>query len=187
MAGDIRLETFKSILKDAARPNRFWMTINPIGATGSDGPQSSQPVPDWAETPMAFTVTSAELPSMMIGEVDLFWQGMTAKLTSDPTFDAFTCTFINDYDMTIKNFLDAWMQVETSISDNTRSSQAHYKAEILIEQLGRVGEVIRSYMLHGAWVSMMAAIPLNMGDTNRAEEIQITFNYDYWELVPNSG
>jgi hypothetical protein len=134
---------------------------------------------------MAFMVTSAELPSMMIGEVDLYWQGMTAKLTSDPTFDAFTCSFINDYNMVIKDFLDSWLQVEASIADNTRSSQAHYKAEILIEQLGRQGEVIRSYMLHGAWISMMAAIPLNMGETNRVEEVQVTFNYDFWTLEPN--
>ena len=182
MAGDIRLSAFKAQLKDAARPNRFWITINPIGAAGADGVQSSANIPEWQEEPMSFLVKSAGLPAATIGEIELNWQGMKAKIAGDPTFEDFTVTFVNDYEFKAKNFIEKWMQVVAKTDDNQRSSHARYKTEILVEQLGRTGEVIRTYNVQGAYPKQMDQVELSMESTDAVQELSVTFGYDTWEL-----
>lgn len=176
---EIKLDAFKGVVKDAARPNRFFMTIEQIGAEGGDGPQNSAQIPNWDEN-HCYLVKSAGLPPRTIGEVELNWQGMKAKLSGDPTYDEMTITLINDYDFKAKKFFESWLEVIAMTEENTRSSQGRYKANIKLDQLGRTGEIIASYRLHGAWPKQMDQIELSHESTDTIEELSMTIQLDYW-------
>ena len=169
----ITLADFKSQVADVARPNRFWVEITGGTAAGA-----------WQEQNMAFLAKSANLPARTIGEIELNWQGMKAKIAGDPTFDDFTMTFLNDYDFNLKKFIEDWMEEIATMATNNRTDHGTYKAEILVSQLGRTGdEVLRKYKLIGAYPKQMDAIELSMESNDQAEELSVTWGYDYFEIV----
>jgi hypothetical protein len=174
MAIDVKLETFKGQLKDGARPNRFAVSIS-----GNQGNQGAS----WIDNPMSFFVKTFSLPARTIGEIVVNYQGLQTKIAGDATYDDVTMTTHIDYDFKTKEYFEFWMEgivlVETE-GTNFRTAPAEYKAEILVEQLGRTGEVIASYTLVGAYPKQMDSIELSHESTDTLEELSITFGIDYW-------
>lgn len=174
MADDITLNGFKGNLKDAARPNRFWVTItgNMAGAS--------------FDNTISFFVKTFSIPSRTVGEIIVNYQGLQTKIAGDPTFDDVTMTLWNDYDFKAKKFFEAWLEGFVTMGTdgtNTRLAPADYKAEITVEQLGRSGETIATYELQGAYPKQMDAIELSHESTDTLEEINITFGYDFFKVL----
>lgn len=170
---EISLEAFKANLKDAARPNRFVLTLTPPAGIG---PGTNEE--------LAYIAKAASLPGRTIGEVPLNWQGMAAKLAGDPVFDPWDVTFVNDYDMKAKKTLDNWLQFVVDQTTNVRTVQQDYKAEILIRQIGRtLDDNLGEYKLIGAFPTIMAPVDLSFDTTDTAGEFTVTFAYDYFEKV----
>jgi hypothetical protein len=174
MGISVKLESLKGVLKDAARPNRFSVSI----ATSNTGNQGAA----WSED-KSFLVKTFSLPAREIGEILVNFQGMQTKMAGDPTFAAVTMTLHNDYDWNAKNFFEQWMEgialVETE-GTNTRTAPAEYKTEITVEQLGRDGETLATYVLVGAYPTSMDAIELSHESNDTLEELSITLSIDYW-------
>ena len=171
----IKISEFKSAVADVARPNRFWVQIT--GGTAANS---------WAEQPMAFLAKSASLPSRTIGDIILNWQGMQTKIAGDPTFDDFTMTFLNDMDFKVKSYFEKWMEEISTMESNVRTSQNTYKAEIIVTQLGRdASTILKSYKLIGAYPKQMDAVELSMESNDTPEELNVTFGYDYFEVLTN--
>lgn len=168
---DITLQSFKSAVRDAVRPNRFFVQI--VGGTAAGA---------WADTPFSYLAKSAGLPARTIGEIELNWQGMKAKIAGDPTFDDYTMTFINDYDFAIKSYFDAWLEEISTMESNVRTDPETYKAEIIVQQLGREGEILKTYRLIGAYPKQVDQIELNMESNDTASELSVTFGYDYFSI-----
>lgn len=166
----IGLSEFKAKVQDVARPNRFLMTFtSPAGGLDSES--------------QSYLVKGSQLPGRNIGEVLLNWQGMQAKLAGDPTFDDFNVTFLADYEMKARTTMETWMRFIDHQLTNERASQIEYKTEALVQQLGRKGEVLATYKLHGFWPKTMDPIDLNMESMDTAAEFNVTFSIDYWEQV----
>jgi len=169
---DIKLDSFRNNLKDLARPNRFLM----IFTRSSD------------ET-LSYLAKGAQLPGRVIDEIQANWQGMQAKIAGDPTFNDFTVTFINDYELKARKFVEKWLEDIAAMSTNVRSAPSsavaghHLDQGCRVQQLGRTGEVLREYKLVNAWPADMADIDLNMDSTSQMAEFTVTFKYDYFEVV----
>ena len=171
MGIDIKLETFKGTLKDVARSNRFCVTV-----TGHQGDAS------WTDN-MSFFVKGFPLPARTIGDVTLNYQGMQSKLAGDSTFDDVTMVLHNDYEFVAKSYIEKWMESIASVGTegtNLRAEPIEYKANIIVEQLGRNGETIAKYMIVGAYPKQMDQIDLNHENQDSPEEISVTFSVDYW-------
>jgi hypothetical protein len=174
---DVKLETFKGQLKDAARPNKFAVSIT--GAQGGIGAQ-------WIDTPFSYFVKSFSLPSRTIGEVLVNYMGLQTKFAGDATVDDVTMVTHIDYDFTVKTYFEKWMEGIVSIGtegDNLRFSPEQYKAEITVDQLGRSGEILATYILHGAYPKQMDAVDLSHENSDVLEELSISFGYDYFTRV----
>lgn len=166
----ISLNDFKSKVKDGARPNRFLITIDsPFGGTNSEE--------------LSYLIKASSIPSFNIGEIELNWQGQKAKISGDPTFDDWSVTFINDYGFKAKSTIEKWLFSIANTTTNDRTEQSEYKADILIEQLGRKGEVLASYKMIGAYPKTMDAIDLSMESNDTLEEFGVTFAYDTFERM----
>jgi hypothetical protein len=159
----IKLTDFKAAVQDAARPNRFLVQMS--------GPWDEQ---------MPYLVKTASLPNRTIGNIELNWQGMKAKIAGDPTFDDISMTFINDYDWNIKNFIEKWIEDIAQMATNERTDHANYKGDITMMQLGRTGEVIASYTLIGAFPISMDTVELSQDSSDTVEECTVSFTYDYF-------
>jgi hypothetical protein len=175
---DVKLETFKGQLKDGARPNKFAVSI-----TGNQGVAGAQ----WIDEPFSYFVKSFSIPSRTIGEVLVNFMGLTTKLSGDGN-QVDDCTMIThvDYDYTIKKYFEKWMEGILSIGadgENIRSAPSQYKAQVTVEQLGRSGEVLATYILHGAFPKQMDAIELSHENQDVLEELSITLAYDYWTTI----
>jgi len=171
MAGSISLTDFKNSVQDVARGNRFFCSITGAGDGMAGG---------WDET-KSFLAKSASLPNRVIGSIELGWQGMKAKIAGDPTFDSITLVCLNDYEWNIKTYFETWLEGIATMSTNVRTAHADYKAEIIIEQLGRDGETIATYKLLGAFPTSMDAIDLSTENYDQVEELSITIEFDEFE------
>lgn len=166
----ISLSEFKSKVQDVARPNRFLLTFaSPAG--GVD-----------AET-VSYLVKGSQVPGRTIGEVLLYWQGMQNKLAGDPTFEDFVCTFLNDYEYRARTTIEDWMALTDNQVTNVRTAQDQYKADAVIQQLGREGEVIASWKMIGFWPKILDPIDLNTETVDTPSEFGCTFSYDYFERI----
>ena len=162
---DIRLESFRGAVKDGARPNRFLLTIN--------SPSGNSDV-------ITYLVKSAVLPGRTIGDVEMNWQGMKVKVAGDPTFNDFSVTFINDYAFEAKNMIEAWLELIAKMDTNERTDQTEYKKDLKMQQLGRKGEVIKTYWLIGAYPGDMADVDMSMESNDTISDFSVTFKYDYF-------
>lgn len=173
MAIGVQLEKFKGQIKDVARPNRFAVSIT--------DPPGGMAV--WQEEPLSFAVKSFSIPAREIGEIILNFQGMQTKIAGDPTYPDVTMTLLNEYDWGVKDFFESWLEgislTETE-GTNTRTAPADYKTTIRVEQLGRDGDTIATYILVGAYPKSMDAIELSYESNDTPEEMSISFGYDYF-------
>lgn len=171
---DITLDGFKAGIADYARPNRFYVTI-----------QGNQGGASWNET-LSFLVKECQLPGRTIGEIEVKWQGMTSKISGDPTFEDLTMTMNNSYDWDGRKYLEQWMEGNVLIGEdgtNTRTAPAEYKAEIQIEQLGRDGETLATYMCKGCILKSIDSLQLSQDSNDTIEELSLTFSIDMWYVV----
>jgi T4-like virus tail tube protein gp19 len=171
---DIKLESFKGRFKDGARPNRFFVKI--------EGQQAGA---NWVEG-ISFFVKTFSLPPKTVGEIIVNYQGMQTKIAGDPTFDDMAMTLHNDYELTAKKYFEQWLEGFITIGTdgtNTRLAPADYKAEIIVEQLGRTGETLATYKVVGAYPKQMDAIELSHESVDTIEELSISFGIDYWYQV----
>ncbi len=168
----IKLSDFKANVQDVARPNRFLVQF----------------LDDSWEEPFQFLVKSVSLPNRTIGNIELNWQGMKAKIAGDPTFDDITFTFLNNYEFDIKNYIEKWLEKISTMSTNERTAHAEYKSEIKLTQLGRTAdEVLAEYVLVGAYPITMDSIELNHESNDTVEEMSVTFTLDYFYRTDSAG
>lgn len=166
----ITLNEFKSKVQDAARPNRFLLLFSsPKGGADSET--------------LSYLTKGAQIPGRTIGDIELNWQGMKAKIAGDPTFDDFTVTMIGDYDFKARNTLEDWLKFIADQLTNERSHQGEYKVDANVQQLGRKGEVLAEWKLIGFYPKTMDQIDLSMENNDQAAEFGVTFAYDYYEKV----
>lgn len=166
---EITLSTFKSNVKDVARPNRFYVIMD-------------SPAPGMDEK-ISYYIKSASLPGKNLGEIQLNWQGMNTKIAGDITFDDWSVTVLSDPEMKVRQaFLDWQMLVADHLS-NIREEPVNYKKDLLVQKLDRQGNVVQTFKLVGAWVKTMDQVELSTDTNDAAMEFTVTFSYDYWEIV----
>lgn len=160
-----------------ARPSLFEVQIfNPINSAGN--------------VKVPFMCRAAQLPAATVGTINMPYFGRQVKIAGNRTFAEWTVTVINDEDFLIRNAMEEWNNAINKFQSNVRgggatSSPSSYKSEALVTQFGKDGAELRTIKFTGLWCSDVQAIDLNW-ETEGVEEFQVTFQYDYWEVVSGS-
>jgi hypothetical protein len=90
---------------------------------------------------------------------------------------------MNDEDFTIRDSFERWHSYINSIQSNVSAvAPATYKTQANVIQYGKDGTPLRQYTYSGLFPSTISAINLDWGDTDRIEEFQVTFQYDYFVI-----
>ena len=155
-----------------ARANQFKVTM---------------PFPGYAQVggeieDLAFLCTTAQIPAMNIGLVNVPFRGRQIKIAGDRTFADWSITVLNDTNFKLRNAFERWQNGINNMSDNEGlSNPVDYQVDAFVDQLDRNGNTLKSYTLRGAFPTEVAAIDLNFGTNDEVETFGVTFQYQYFE------
>lgn len=166
------VEAFKAKLAyGGSRPNQFQVVLTtPAGVQGAEDIIQLSP----------FLVTAASLPGQTIGTASVFYRGREVKLAGDKVFAPWTTTIINDSDLVIRSSLERWMNaIEDNLTKGTSAgfTLQDYAAQLLVTQLNKNGEGIRTYALLGAWPTDISEIPLSFDANDQISSFSCTWAY----------
>jgi hypothetical protein len=169
----LRVDDFKAKLTGGgARGNLFKCTItNPNVAAGIPIELTS------------FMCKGAALPASVITPIEVPFRGRQLKVAGDRTFDNWTATIFNEESFAIRTAFEVWMNSINAHASNTsaNSNPSDYQAQIIVEQLNRQDEVIKSYLIEGAFPVNVSEIELAYDNNDTIEEFQVEFAYQYWQ------
>lgn len=159
-------------------------------------------IPNWpgslpnATRKTAMLARSASLPPSIIESIDVPYMGRKIKIVGDRIFPAWNVTIMNDEDFLLRRSFENWhqslnMREENVMFNNVTTNPESYKVNIIVKQLSKdgtnqnsieaLGDYIYVYTLVGAFPTFVDQIPLDFEATNRIEEFNVEFQYDYWE------
>lgn len=172
MAFDIN--SFRTSLQfGGARNTLFEVNLTfPVAANGAD-----------AKVPLM--VKAASLPASTVGTIQPAYFGRRIKIAGDRQFIPWNVTVINDEDFKIRNALEAWSNSINSYQGNIRNllegdAVGGYKADAVVTQYGKRGNVLRRYKFVGLWPQEVASIDLNWDAQDQIQEFNVTLEYDYF-------
>jgi hypothetical protein len=165
------VDDFKSKLRGGgARPNLFKATVNFPAYAGGDVELTS------------FLCKAAQLPASVMNVVEVPFRGRQLKIAGDRTFETWTTTIINDTDFNVRNAMERWMNGINAHSANTGlTNPVEYEADLIVEQLDKDGETIKTYQFRGCFPTNVAAIDVNYETVDQIEEFTVEFQVQYWE------
>jgi hypothetical protein len=165
------VDDFKSKLRGGgARPNLFKATVNFPAYAGGDVELTS------------FLCKAAQLPASVMNVVEVPFRGRQLKIAGDRTFETWTTTIINDTDFNVRNAMERWMNGINAHSANTGlTNPVEYEADLIVEQLDKDGETIKTYQFRGCFPTNVAAIDVNYETVDTIEEFTVEFQVQYWE------
>ena len=165
------VDDFKSKLRGGgARPNLFKATVNFPAYAGGDVELTS------------FLCKAAQLPASIMNVVEVPFRGRQLKIAGDRTFETWTTTIINDTDFNVRNAMERWMNGINAHSANTGlTNPVEYEADLIVEQLDKDGETIKTYQFRGCFPTNVAAIDVNYETVDTIEEFTVEFQVQYWE------
>lgn len=157
-----------------ARPSLFQVQINnPVEGAGD------------LKTP--FMVKASTIPESILGFIEVPYFGRKVRVAGDRTFAPWNITVINDEDFIIRNAMEAWQNGINALQQNVRtvgsSAPSAYKADALVTQFSKTGDLLRQYRFNGIFPTTVAPIPLSWEAVDTIQEFDVEFQYDYWEVV----
>ena len=173
------IATFKSngLVYGGARPSLFNVFLSvPVGI-GIDNVSVDK---------FRFVCRAAELPESTISNIEIPYFGRKIKVAGERTFSDWGVTIMNDEDFAVRAMLEAWSNAINRMVANVRNpnlAAEQYKADIEVVQYGKAGDILRSYMLIGAFPTQLSGITLGWDSANAIEEFTCNFAYDYWVPV----
>ena len=172
----LNIDDFKAKLKGGgARPNLFKATINfPAYAQGDVEVTS-------------FMCKAAQLPSSVMGIIEVPFRGRQLKIAGDRTFETWSPTILNDTDFVVRDSMERWMNGINAHSANTGLvAPADYSADLVVEQLDRDETVLKRYNFRGCFPTNISAIDLAYETNDAIEEFTVDFQVQYWESATTS-
>lgn len=179
MSNVFNVDNFKAALtRGGARPNQFQVILGNPGV-GIEGFTADQP----------FLVSVAELPGQTVNPAIVQYRGREVKFAGDRVYAPWTITVLNDSDFTVRRSIEQWMDAMDDYTDKAGELEpTAYQADITIEQLDRNGEVLKRYLLLGAFPVDLSPVALDFGANDQISTFTCTWQYQAFVPVdPNSG
>jgi len=130
-------------------------------------------------------VTSAALPASNVNPCIVQYRGREVKLGGERTFDPWTVTVINDTTMKLRKLFERWSNLMNDRTNNGGyTAPGSYMADLLVAQLDRNDETIRTYQLFGCFPITVSEVGLSYGSNDVISEFTVTFQYQSFEVTP---
>ena len=176
------------------RPNLFEVALNfpsdsdlTFMSNDPDASPENQEISDeGVADKVPFLVKAANLPASNITPVEVPFRGRILKVAGERTFDTWTVTVLNDTDFKIRTAMEQWMNGISRLANGSGEvNPTDYTKDAMVKQLGRNGDILRSYNFVGLFPTNISEVPLSMDTTDTIEEFTVEFQVLYWTV--NSG
>lgn len=173
------ISAFKSngLVYGGARPSLFSVFMSVPGGLGIDNVSVDK---------FRFVCKTAELPESTVSSIEVPYFGRKIKVAGERSFADWGVTVLNDEDFSVRSLFESWSNALNRHVSNVRDpnvSAEQYKVDLEVIQYGKEGDIIRSYLLVGAFPTQIGSIGLNWESANAIEEFSVNFSYDYWVPV----
>ena len=193
------INDFKNKITTGVRPNLFSISIpNIIGVPSLDTLNT------FGATDESITILckSAALPSSSQGVAEVPFRGRVLKLPGDRTYDAWTATFYNDANFSIRSLFEGWINLINKGDANIGQLNPNdIFREIKVNQLKKsinnspnaetttspTEDILRRYILNGAFPTSVSAITLGFDQNDQIEEFDVEFQYQYFSITTPGG
>jgi hypothetical protein len=149
--------------------------------------QITNPVTGVADIKVPFMVRATQIPESTLGTIEVPYFGRKLKLAGDRTFPQWTVTVINDEDFLVRDAMEQWSAAINSHVGNLRglatASPSQYKAQAQVIQYSKTGVPLRTYQFNGIYPQTISSIALDWETVDAIETFEVTFDFDYWEVV----
>jgi hypothetical protein len=169
----LREFTTKIRQEGLAAPNRFEVKILP--------PSSLANFTNQSRTISLFCEIS-NLPGMSITTKGhrIYGSAYQRPVSAEFNGESISMTFYVDRNMNTKAFFDAWMFKIVNPNSFNVAYQSDYVSQIEITQLDRADNTTYNISLEDAFPRAINMMDLNMGSTNQAHQLTVTFAYRRW-------
>lgn len=144
--------------------------------------------PSWVNFPLenfTYKANAASLPGGQLGDRIVPYMGQDIKFAGDRTYPDYEIQVINDEDFAIRNAFERWNNgiSQYSRTDAVRvggatSDPSSYVGKLYVDQMGKMGEVIKIYELRNAWPAFISPISLSWGAKDDIEQFTVSIRYD---------
>jgi len=127
---------------------------------------------------------TASIPSQLINQIQVPFQGRLVKLPGEKQFQDWTVTIINDEGYTMRNFFEGWAEMISSNKNAERNNQkilADLLKDIQVTQLDTGDKEVQSYVLINAFPINIGPAELNWESINSTQDFTVTFAYQYFD------
>lgn len=153
--------------------------------------QITNPVNSAGDLKTPFLVQATTLPPLSIGVIPVPFVGRQVKVAGNRVYPPWTVTVLNDEDFQIRNALEQWSNAINTFEGNLNvlptDAPADYSSQALVYQLDKKDNVIRTYEFHNIWPAEISEVDLDWGATDRIQQFQVQFAYDYWTVDGPTG
>lgn len=165
------VDDFKAKLTGGgARANLFKATITFPGFAGGDTELTQ------------FMCKAAQLPSSVIGQIDVAYRGRQLKMAGDRTYENWSITIINDTGFEVRDAMERWQNgIATHQSNGGLSNPSDYQTDLSVDQLDKDGSILKTYTFRGAFPVNVSSIDVGNDSADTIEEFTAEFAYQYWE------
>lgn len=176
MAFDI--SQFRSQLQyDGARPTLFEINF-------------TNPVNNAAYLKIPYMANATRLPEYRLGVAEAYYFGRRLPTAGDRQFLPWTVRIINDEDFLIRDGMEQWSNDINALKSNIRQTATDapslYQSIGTATQYSKTGVPIRTYEFNGIWPVDVGPIELGWERQNQIEMFQVTFEYNWFEVVQPS-
>ena len=136
---------------------------------------------------LAMLCNQAQFPARAFATYDYTTHGPRRKIAQQNVYDDLVLSIYCTEDMTQKYFFDSWQGMIYNENDFTFNYPDEYVADIIIEQFNGIGEVTYAVKVKDAYPMMINPLSLDWAQPNAFHNLQVTFAYHYWTVLPKVG
>jgi hypothetical protein len=174
------LSNFTAEFKNGARPNQFYCDlVAPAALKGVIGNSTL------AEQKLRFMCNATSLPASMIGQTNVPFRGRDFKIPGDRQFGDWDITIYNDTDFLPRNMFEEWSDWIDGNVNHDQYGNADAPVDIMasgnVHQLGKNGDILKTYLFVGIWPKVVSPIQLSYGANDQVESFNVTMAVQWWE------
>lgn len=168
-----RIQDFRSALAGGVRANLFDGVINYPNGVGVEAGTN--------DANAHLMIKGVQLPGSTIGNIQVPFRGRQVQVPGDRIFPEVTITILSDLGFKHRKALEGWHNVISSNLDNIGSENiADLYGSMIIKQLDREENVLRTYQFSDIFPSDVAPIDLTIDSADTLSEYTVTFAVNHW-------
>ena len=135
-----------------------------------------------------FLCKAATLPASTVENLPVMYRGRAVNFAGERSFNPWTISIYNDTTFSIRNAMEVWSDGILNMGQtNGRVNPRDYQVDLLVHQMDRNGNTVKSYKFIDAYPTDIGPITLDYGQNSEIELFDTVFHYNYWTSDTSTG